>query len=60
MLHTLLTIKYRRTERCEVFIVSEKRDYYEVLGVSKDADDAALMRTSRRRSRRWHASIILT
>ena len=40
MLRTLLTIKDRRTGRCEVFIVSEKRDYYEVLGLSKGASDA--------------------
>ena len=32
----------------------EKRDYYEVLGVSKDADDAAIKRAYRQLAKKYH------
>ena len=31
-----------------------KRDYYEVLGVSKDADDAALKKAYRQVAKKYH------
>ena len=34
--------------------MAEKRDYYEVLGVSKDADDAAIKRAYRQLAKKYH------
>ncbi len=34
--------------------MAEKRDYYEVLGVSKDADDAALKKAYRQLAKKYH------
>lgn len=34
--------------------MAEKRDYYEVLGVPKDADDAALKRAYRKLAKQYH------
>ena len=34
--------------------MAEKRDYYEVLGVSRDADDAALKKAYRQLAKKYH------
>ena len=34
--------------------MAEKRDYYEVLGVSKDADDAAIKKAYRQLAKKYH------
>ena len=34
--------------------MAEKRDYYEVLGVPKDADDAAIKRAYRQLAKKYH------
>ena len=34
--------------------MAEKRDYYEVLGVPKDADDAAIKKASRALAKKYH------
>ena len=34
--------------------MAEKRDYYEVLGISKDADDAAIKRAYRQLAKKYH------
>ena len=34
--------------------MAEKRDYYEVLGVPKDADDAAINRAYRKLAKKYH------
>ncbi len=36
------------------WIMAEKRDYYEVLGVSRDADDAALKKAYRALAKKYH------
>ncbi len=37
--------------------MADKRDYYEVLGVSKDADDAALKKAYRQLAKKYHPDI---
>ena len=37
--------------------MAEKRDYYEVLGVSKDADDAAIKKAYRQLAKKYHPDI---
>ena len=37
--------------------MAEKRDYYEVLGVPKDADDAAIKRAYRQLAKKYHPDI---
>ena len=34
--------------------MAEKRDYYEVLGVAKDADDAAIKKAYREIAKKYH------
>lgn len=38
----------------KVKIMADKRDYYEVLGVSKDADDATLKKAYRKLAKKYH------
>ena len=44
-----MQVKYRGEHS-----MAEKRDYYEVLGVPKDADDAALKRAYRKLAKQYH------
>ena len=37
--------------------MAEKRDYYEVLGVAKDADDAAIKKAYREIAKKYHPDI---
>ena len=37
--------------------MSEKRDYYEVLGISKDADDAAIKKAYRSLAKKYHPDV---
>ena len=37
--------------------MAEKRDYYEVLGVSKDADDAAIKKAYRQLAKKYHPDV---
>ena len=37
--------------------MAEKRDYYEVLGVPKDADDAAIKKAYRQLAKKYHPDI---
>ena len=37
--------------------MAEKRDYYEVLGVPKDADDAAIKKAYRHLAKKYHTDI---
>ena len=39
--------------------MAEKRDYYEVLGVAKDADDAAIKKAYREIAKKYHPDINL-
>ena len=34
--------------------MADKRDYYEVLGVPKDADDAAIKKSYRKLAKKYH------
>ena len=38
----------------EVTVMAEKRDYYEVLGVAKDADDATIKKAYRKLAKKYH------
>ena len=37
--------------------MAEKRDYYEVLGVAKDADDASIKKAYREIAKKYHPDI---
>ena len=37
--------------------MAEKRDYYEILGISKDADDAAIKRAFRKAAKENHPDL---
>ena len=38
--------------------MADKRDYYEVLGVDKSADDATLKKAYRKLAKKYHLSLI--
>ena len=50
---TVITKKYKREEKRQT-IMSEKRDYYEVLGVDRNASDAEIKRAYRKLAKKYH------